>query len=260
MLPVLQIGPLAVPVPGLTLILGVWLGLSLAERHAPQHGIPAERLFNLALSAILAGLAGARALYILRYPAAFANNPLDMFSRNPGLLDPLGGLASAAIAGWIYLQRNKLPGPATLDAITPLFATLYVALGISHLASGDFYGRATEIPWAIQLWDEMRHPTQVYEIAAAAIIMGALWPANARQRFPAAGQYFATFLAASSAAWLFIEGFRADSSLLPGGVRAGQALAWIILAGSLWLRLRLTAPKEDQPPGLRQAAEPGGEG
>ncbi len=45
---VLQIGSLALPVPGLVLLIGVWIGLSLAEREAARLGLNPEAVYNLA--------------------------------------------------------------------------------------------------------------------------------------------------------------------------------------------------------------------
>lgn len=37
MLPILPIGPLAIQFPGLVILLGLWLGLSLAEQSVQSH-------------------------------------------------------------------------------------------------------------------------------------------------------------------------------------------------------------------------------
>ena len=60
MFPVLQIGPLALPVPGLALLIGVWIGLWLAEIEAARLGIGPETVYNLAFIGLVAGLLGAR--------------------------------------------------------------------------------------------------------------------------------------------------------------------------------------------------------
>ena len=91
MLPVLQIGPLALQTPGLILLAGIWLGLWLAERSAHRHGIEPAHLYNLALLALLSGLVGGRLFYVLFYPSAFAASPRSIFSLNPGLFDIWGG-------------------------------------------------------------------------------------------------------------------------------------------------------------------------
>ena len=38
MFPILQIGPLAIQVPGLVIIAGLWFGLTLSEHRAKKHG------------------------------------------------------------------------------------------------------------------------------------------------------------------------------------------------------------------------------
>ncbi len=48
------------------------------------------------------------------------------------------------------------------------------------------------------------------------------------------GLLFLVFAALSAFARLFIEAFRGDSPLLPGGLRTPQVIAWCILAFCLW--------------------------
>lgn len=242
MLPVVNVGPLALQTPGLALLIGLWLGLSLAERYSAKRGVLPDLLYNLVFVALVGGVIGARLAYLLRYPEAFAGNLLSLASLNPGLLDPLGGLAAGVAIGAIYAQRKKLALWPTLDALTPLLAVMAVAMGISHLLSGAAFGAATQLPWAIDLWGARRHPSQVYEILAAAAILGALWPGRWRESKPA-GRYFLLFVAISALARLFLEAFRGDSLLLPGGWRAAQALAWLALAASLWGLGRLKQPQ-----------------
>ena len=232
MLPVLQIGPVGIPVPAFSLLLGVWLGLSLAERHAPRFGVDGNRLFSLALTALLSGLAGARLAYAARYSRAFIEAPLNLLSPRPELLDPWGGLAAGLIGALIYAQRKEMRLWPTLNALTPAFAVFAVALGISQLASGDAFGAPTAVPWAIELWGARRHPTQIYETLLALLILAACWPAGPLGRRP---DYFLIFTAASALARIFIEAFRGDSVLVFSGFRLAQLAAWLVLAASLWL-------------------------
>ncbi len=238
MLPVLNIGPLALQTPGLALLIGLWMGLSLAEKYSIRRGVPSSQLYNLVFVGLVAGVIGARLTYLITYPDAFSSSPLSLVSLNPGLLDPLGGLAVGTFAAIIYAQRVKLALWSVLDALTPLLAVMMIALGISHLASGVAFGAETQAPWAIELWGARRHPSQVYEILSATAILVVLWPGRWSQTVPA-GRYFLLFCALSAASWLFLEAFRGDSRLLAGGWRMKQVMAWLVLAGSLWgLKLR----------------------
>lgn len=233
MLPVLNIGPLAVQTPGLALLIGLWLGLSLAEKYAPRRGVSPNLLYNLVFVALVSGVIGARLAYLARYPEAFASSPLSLLSLNPGLLDASGGLAVGLIVALIYAQRKGMPLWPTLDALTPLLMVMALALGVAHLAAGTAFGAETQVPWAIELWGAQRHPSQVYEILAAGAILAILWPGRWSKQAPA-GRYFLLFVALTAARCLFLEAFRGDSLLLAGGWRAAQIVAWLALAGSLW--------------------------
>ena len=247
MLPVLNIGPLAIQVPGLVILLGLWLGLSLAERQAPHFGVKANQLYNLVFIALVAGLIGARLAYVLRYPQAFSGNLLSILSLNPGLLDLWGGIATGLVVALLYGQRKNMQFWPTLDALTPTLAVMAIAASLSQLASGAAFGAPTSLPWGIELWGARRHPSQLYEALAGASILMILWPGRFKPQENAPGRYFLLFIALSAGARLFLEAFRGDSVLLPGGLRLAQVLAWIVLAASLWGLHRLKGRAHPEP-------------
>lgn len=243
MFPILQLGPLAIQTPGLLLLLGVYLGLSLAERRLPQRGAPdVNQLYNLFLLAGGVGLLAARLSFVLQNPALFRGSWRNLVSLDASLLDPWAGLAFGLIVALVYGQRKGLSLWATLDAYTPAAAVLAVFLGLAHLASGNAYGLPTSLPWGIELWGTKRHPTQVYETLLALGILAWLWP-QFRHPLPP-GTRFVRFLTATAAATLLVHGWRADSILLPGGFRLEQVLAWLTMALGFWLWQRLSEKKE----------------
>jgi phosphatidylglycerol---prolipoprotein diacylglyceryl transferase len=250
MLPILQIGPLAVPLPSILLLLSVWIGMGQAEKHAHRYGINSNLLFNLAIAALLAGVIGARLAYAARFPDAFAGAPLSLLTPRPVMMDLSGGLLAGALAALIYGQRRKMPFWSTLDALTPALAIFAVGFGFSQLASGDGYGASTTLPWGIELWGTLRHPTQVYASIMSILILVLVWPRTARESHSVwwrPGVTFLSFLALTAASRILLETFRGDSMLLLGSLRAAQ-IAWIlVLAASLWLLGRRMAEQKDQP-------------
>lgn len=234
MLPVMQVGPVGIQVPGLVLIAGLWLGLSLMEQHAHHYGIKSPVLNNLVIIALITGVIGARLTYVASYPAAFSANPPNVFSLNPGLLDPIGGVAVGFVSALIYGQRKKIPFWPALDAITPLLAVMLVSFGLTNLASGNSFGAPTDLPWGIYLWGAHRHPTQIYETLAAITILAMIWPKGETGQKYIPGRSFLIFISLSATARLFLEAFRGDSILLAYGLRTAQLAAWIVLAVSLW--------------------------
>jgi len=228
MFPVIQIGPLALYAPALMLLAGAWAGAWLAEKEAARIGLPAERVSTLVLVGLIGGLIGARLGDVARSPSAYLADPLALLSPSPATLDPLTGLLVGAAAALAYLWRRGLPLRPTLDALAPGLAALLVGVGLAHLASGDAFGAPATLPWSIYLWDEYRHPSQVYEIAAALGVLAAWW--SVRTRRPFDGFSFLLVAALAAAARVFLEAFRGDSYLLPGGLRAAQVVGLLVLA------------------------------
>ena len=235
MFPIIQIGPVALQVPGLVLLVGLWIGLTLSERRASWRGENPGHLYNLVLIALIAGVLGARISYAATYPNAFTANPRSLVSLNPGLLDPLAGALIAAAAAAVYLFRKNLPLWSTLDALTPLFAVMGIAIGISHFATGDAFGTPTHVPWGIQLWGASRHPTQIYEIILVTFTLIVIMLLDRTSWSDTPGNIFLSFISLSAVSRLFLEAYRGDSILLDSGFRIAQVISWLVLAACLVL-------------------------
>lgn len=209
------------------IVLAMWIGLTLAEKRTDRHGVSKEQLNNLTFNSLIAYVLGGRLLFALFNLSAFAQSPLSIFSPNPDLFDPTGGLVVAILVGFIYGQRQKLQLWGTLDALTPIFAMLAIGLSLAHLAAGTAFGSPTTLPWGIDLWNATRHPSQIYELLASLLIFGWLW---LRKTDSPSGLLFLAFAALTASARLFLEAFRGDSTLVFGEFRVAQVAAWAVLA------------------------------
>jgi len=81
MLPYIHIGPVMLQLPGLALLLGLWLGLEIASRQALRLRLSGETISNLVLLGLLGGVVGARLGYAARYPEAFVKAIFPFFLR-----------------------------------------------------------------------------------------------------------------------------------------------------------------------------------
>jgi phosphatidylglycerol:prolipoprotein diacylglycerol transferase len=209
------------------LLAALWPGLSLAEKRVERHHISKDALSNIVYFGILGYIVGGRVLFALANLSAFVQSPLSILSVNVELFDTIGGLVTAISVGLVYGRRQELPLWSTLDALTPLFATLTAGLALSHLAAGTAFGLPTDLPWGIDLWNVTRHPTQIYDLIASVLIFGLIW---FRKTHSPTGSDFISFAALTSGTRLFLEAFRGDSTLIFDGLRLAQILAWVVLA------------------------------
>ena len=245
MFPYLRLGPFLLQTPGLALLIGVWLGLSLSEKKAAKLNLKPDLIYNLVFFGLVSGLVGARLAYAARFLNAYIESPLSLFSINPNTLSPGDGLLIGLLVAWIYGWRKGLPLRPTLDALAPGLAAFLIALGVAHLLSGDAFGAKTDLPWKIYLWNDYRHPSQVYETLLATGIFLIVWfrPLGS----PGQGVNFLIVVALSAAARIFLEAFRGDSLIWSGGFRAAQIVGLVILAAALFMIKVWAQPQEPQP-------------
>ncbi len=231
MFPILQVGPLALRLPGLFLLAGVWVATSLIDREAPRHRVSGAALNYLVLYGLIAGIVGARLAYALRYLAIYGEDPLSLFSLNPSTLAPAEGILIALIVVFVVGQRQHLPLWATLDALTLPLAAFAAFLGVAHLSSGDAFGAPSSVPWAIELWGAPRHPTQIYEIVLAGLAFLGVWRLRRVSTFP--GFLFLAWVGMAAGSRLFLEAFRGDSVIILGVLRAAQVASLAILIAAM---------------------------
>jgi phosphatidylglycerol:prolipoprotein diacylglycerol transferase len=235
-IPIIHIGRLAVQLPGLVLLFGFWAATWLAAREARRIGRKEDDVYTPAFIAASAGLIGARLWYVAAHWAAFAGDPLGVVALNLSTLDGAGGVLIGLLAGAVYAWRTKLLSAHWLDVLTPGLALLIAAVSLANLFSGEAYGTPSTLPWSIMLWDTERHPAQIYEMLAALATMIVLLVALGRQATPGTAAWL--FVALYSGQRVFLEAFRAESWLLPGGWRAVQVLGLIALGAALWVLSR----------------------
>jgi prolipoprotein diacylglyceryltransferase len=251
MFPFIRLGPFLLQLPGLALLAGVWVGSSLAEKESIRLKLSAADVYNLIFYGLVAGVVGARLAYAARYLNVYLANPLTVLALNANTLLPNAGLVLGVAVALLFGWRKKLPLRLTLDALAPGLAAFLVAVGVAHFLSGDAFGAAAyrpgsvALPWAIYLWDDYRHPSQIYETIAALVIFAVAWKRPLGQ--PGAGFNFLLVVGLSAAARVFLEAFRGDSVIWPGGFRAAQVIGLLVLAADLRLMKAWAQPTAPRP-------------
>lgn len=233
MYPSISIGPYLLQTPGLMLLLGVWAGTHFAEKEAFRLHLKKETISNMIFYSLVAGLVGARLAFALRTPGVYLSAPLSLFALDATTLAPLEGLLIGITTAIIIGQRKKLPVRITLDALAPGLAVFLIAWTAANILSGDAFGSPSDLPWAIQLWGESRHPVQFYDLILALIIMGAILQGIFKDF--GKGINFLVLVSLTALARLITEAFRGDSIIWFGSLRAAQLISLALLIGTLWL-------------------------
>ena len=177
MYPILfRIGDFEVTSFGVMVAIGALVGLWLFRRELARSGLP-ESASDAAVAGVLGGLAGAKLLWTLEHAG---EGPVMSLILSRGGMSWFGGLIGGLAVGLWVMWRRRLPIVATLAAATPALAVGHAIGRIGCFLVGDDYGRPSDLPWAVAFpqglppTDVPVHPTQLYEMAALAIVAWAL--------------------------------------------------------------------------------------
>jgi phosphatidylglycerol:prolipoprotein diacylglycerol transferase len=186
-------GSLTIYAYGFFLAAAALLGGALFVRGAVGVGLSRSRAFGLFLTALAGGLVGARVLdtlmnlpYYLANPGQFLSTDLDGFAL-------FGGLAGAILATVLWSRRWGLSLRRLADATIPAVVVGIVLLRVGCFLNGCCAGIPTSLPWGVVFPPATDpegvllagplslfgitasapvpvHPTQIYELLAAAVL------------------------------------------------------------------------------------------
>jgi phosphatidylglycerol:prolipoprotein diacylglycerol transferase len=146
----LQLGPLAIRWYGFLIAAGVLLGSWWAIKEARVRGLDEEKLLDAAPWLVLAGIVGARLVYVLTSPSAFfgpGGNPVDAFKVWHGGISIHGGVLGIVVGMSVYSLVRRLDMWFYLDVMTPVGAFGIIGGRLGNFMNGsDTTGRLTGWP------------------------------------------------------------------------------------------------------------------
>lgn len=179
-------------------------GIALALVLGRRRGYPLEFLASTSLGMLMAGLLGARLLYVAQNLPFYAEHPGDLLNFRQGGISIQGGVVAGFAACAPFFRFRGIPFANGFDLYAAP-ALLGMAIGrVGCFLHGCCYGRPARVPWAVTFPPEVlppvpRHPVQLYELGLDLALMAAVLVWLPRVRF--AGQAF----------WLMVGGY--------GGIR-----------------------------------------
>lgn len=211
----LALGPVAVHGYGGLLAVALALGWMTTLSVAARDGWSRDALAQACVVAVVAGIAGARLLYVVE---TSSDSFMEVLAVRRGGLALHGGLVAAALAALVVLDRRRLPWLAWADAAAPAFGLGVMWGGAGCYLAGSDFGRplgdwapawlrrlgtfprwqsemlgSGSPPWLAHVQRHALppeasaslpvHPTQLYEVAVGVALV-ASWLATRRfQRF-----------------------------------------------------------------------------
>jgi len=204
---------------------------------ARRRGLSPDIPLDLGVWVLIAGVAFARAIYVLLDWEFFSARPFEvLYVWREGGLSFHGGLLGGILAGIVFAWRRKLSFWTIADTIAPGLALGYGIARFGCLLNGCCYGAPTDLPWGVQFprWPDSEimtaplHPTQIYSALGSWIILAVLMAF--RRRLAASGQLFLLYLMLYAPMRSVVEIFRRGYSaqVLFDGVTEAQAASAVI--------------------------------
>lgn len=258
---ILQLGRFSLPTYGLLTAIGLVVALNLAMRLARKIDIPAEKIWNLGLYTLLAGLIASRLLMVVTHLNLFRYSPLWLLGLSP-TYTPWIPWVSAAIAiavAWLYIKVEDLPLRDSLDVFAPAITAGLAIQSIGAFLGGANFGAPTHGPLAVSysnhlsgLWYHvpmnMRlQPVQLYHAGICLLIFASLlfWLPRRTQPGEVAGIWLLTYGLARFYLQ-FLRGSVSTNGLFTPIQRLAIA-AVILSAVLLWRRTPTPSPQPIPP-------------
>ena len=189
-----RLGPIAVRWYGLMWIIGLALAYFVVQRLYKEQKIKDEYFDPLFIYCFFGILIGARLGHCIFYePDYFLTSgkgliemilPIRFLPEGGFKLIGYAGLASHGgtlglmIALWMYVRKTKLGIWTVLDNIAIATGTTACFIRLGNLMNSEIIGKVTDVPWAFifEHVDKVpRHPGQLYEAIAYAILFCIMW-------------------------------------------------------------------------------------
>ena len=250
---------------GVIVMIGVVVAALIVERELKRRGENSDRIWDVLIWVLPAGIIGARLWYVLNAVLggnrSYLENPASIIRVWEGGLHIFGGFLFGALALLLYLRQNKLDPWLFLDAAGPA-ALIGQGIGrIANFINQELYGPPTDLPWGIPITAEHRlpqyqdlglfpvettrfHPTFAYEMlwnfAAAGLL---LWLSRRYKEDIKPGTIFGGWLVLAGVGRVIIEFFRPDQPKISDlGISYSSIFAALMaIAGAILLMARYKA-------------------
>lgn len=236
----LKVNSLNVYSYGLMVALGFAVAVYLMCRNAAKFNLNKDMIIDLSILMLVAGVIGARLLYILLNVKYYIANPLEIPQLSKGGLVWYGGFLASLIAATIYVRRKGLGFLAVADFFIPYLALAQGFGRIGCFLNGCCYGieAPSRFPLSVIFPQDFcgRHPTQIYAALALILIYVVLRLWQSKPHF--AGEIFLAYCMLYSGKRFLIEFLRGDNPRVVLGLTISQVISIVIFLATLLIFIK----------------------
>jgi phosphatidylglycerol:prolipoprotein diacylglycerol transferase len=241
------------------LLVAFVVGVAWAIKRGAKVGMNANQVLDASFWTIIAGVLGARLVFIAQNIPHYSQNLNELFSFQFQGLTSFGGIIFGVLAMMAWSWRAKVPIQRTFDLFAGPVLLGFFFGRIGCLLNGCCWGCPTggTVPWGISVAGEPgpHHPAQVYDALMNLVGVGILLLLE--RKGLRMGQSAALFLILNGLSRFIYEFWRAGySSSYLGGlpITEAQLVALVmVVGGSVWFAMSgLRSPPQFQSasPGL----------
>jgi phosphatidylglycerol---prolipoprotein diacylglyceryl transferase len=250
---------------GVMLAVAFLVGTTIALREARRLRLDEDKVVSVILLALVAGVLGARGLYVIEHVEEFRQEWGSALALWQGGLTLYGGIVAGTFVGLLAARRLGLSMWLVADALTPSLA-LGTAFGrVGCFLNGCCYGRPTRLPWGVvfppdsfaglEFGTTPVHPAQLYFALAGLALFLLAW--LLRRALSPPGVLFWTIIGLFALVRIpldFTRAYEIESRILEiGGLSITESqvtsLLIALFAGLMIVRLRRGASTPSAPRG-----------
>jgi phosphatidylglycerol---prolipoprotein diacylglyceryl transferase len=255
MKPEIEILGISIKTFGVMFALGFVACGGVVARRLRELGKPVDWAYEIVFAALLGGVVGARAYYLIQNYSQVKHDLLGSIFSGSGLVW-YGGAIGGAIAVLAWMRWRQALNLRMLDMCATALALGYAIGRIGCQVSGDGdYGIRSSLPWAmgyphgtLPTPPGVRvQPTPIYETVTMCLLAYLLWQLRDRVR---PGVVFALYLVGSGLERFLVEFIRRNKEVLVGLTAPQLESVALFAIGLAWLAMMA---RRDGVAGLRPA-------
>jgi phosphatidylglycerol---prolipoprotein diacylglyceryl transferase len=242
----MQVGRFPVPAYAAMLAMGASVLIILTARRAERRGLSGRDVIIVVMLAYVAGLVGARVLFVAEHAGIDA--AAGLLAPVAGGFASFGGIVVGGACAVLGCHALRLPWRAVLAAALPGLCWLGVLGRVGCFLAGCCHGVPTDLPWGVTFppgsaathaGNAVVHPTQLYE-ATVLLVLAVI--AGRVESIDRPRGTVVWILLAYCGARLTVDGLRGDV-MAYCGLSMAQWIALGLGAALLVRRVRVIPPR-----------------